>query len=613
MSPIRLALIASICLAICLAFLQTGQQGGALSRLEGQFLDLRFALRGEIDPPEDILILAIDDVALEKAQAFPLPRNIIAEAVKMASDGGARGIVLDLLLSGETGEDHVLENALGASENAALAISLTGAGSNSSPKLQQYLDRNSIPVIHNYLPNGPLGMMGPNPEFAAQALLGHVNLRLDDDGALRRFPVVLRQNDGPALPALAVVGARLQAGLGSDAVSLVSGEALILGPQRIPLDRENMAVLNYFGAGGTIQTVSISDVATADVSGKLVFIGATAEGYRDSFMSPFDTALPGVEALATLSANILDQSVLRRDQVTWVIDAVLAIVCGALSALFTSRPRVLGAVLGCGMIWGFGLGVLHLGFLNYLWLDGATLITALSMGSLLGFAARWETHRRRALNLSRYQSPQLVEILANEATPEFDGRTQQAAILFVDLADFTRRSAMIGSADTGVLLNRFHTLVNGAAKRCNGAVFFTAGDGAMIVFGLPKMAPDDCKRAIKCAQVLIAEIKADEVIGAVSHPTPVRIGAHSGEVYATVLGEEGRSTPTITGDVVNVASRLQEQAKTQGAILAMSDDIYQDAGCPDLPRVVRAGPVILRGRTQSLEIWLLHPPHSFYD
>ncbi|MEP6067274.1 MAG: CHASE2 domain-containing protein [Paracoccaceae bacterium] len=607
MTRVRLAIVASFCFATCLAFLQIGNQGGALSRLEGQLLDLRFALRGEIAAPQDIVILAIDDAALEKAQAFPFPRSIIADAIQTSAEKGAQAIVLDLLLSGSTDDDAALKDALANNEKTALAISLT-VNAPPAQLLESQLEKNSFVLVQNSLANGPNGILGPQLEFAEQAHLGHVNLRLDDDGTLRRFPVAVRHGDGAAIPALAVVAARLHAKLPTDALSLIAGETLVLGDRNIPLNRNNMAFLNHFGPRGTINTVSISEVASADLDGKLVFIGATAEGYRDSFVTPFDTALSGVEGLATLAANLLDQTTLRRDQTTWLMDAILAILGATVVAVAASRARPLVAALGSLTVWMGGLAALQAGFVAHLWLDAATMLTALTVGTLLGFAARWETNRRRALNLSRYQSPQLVEALANQTALEFDGRMQKAAILFVDLVDFTQRSAEIGSAASGKLLNRFHTIINDVAQHWNGVVSYTAGDGAMIIFGLPQVAADDAKRALGCANDLLTRIGADDIIAVASSPSSVRIGAHSGDVFATVLGEKGRSTPTVTGDVVNTASRLQEQAKTQGAILAMSDEIYQESGRPDFSGLVHAGPITLRGRTKSLDLLLVKRP-----
>ncbi len=101
--------------------------------------------------------------------------------------------------------------------------------------------------------------------------MGHVNLRLDDDGTLRRIPLALRFGDtGPALPSLSVVASRLGAGLGPDALSLIYGETLILEDRRIPLTRDNSAVLNYFGPSGTIPTWSIAQVEAADLAGRVV-------------------------------------------------------------------------------------------------------------------------------------------------------------------------------------------------------------------------------------------------------------------------------------------------------------------------------------------------------
>ena len=557
-------------------------------------------------PPSNVVILAIDDLSLDQAQEFPLPRNAIGEAIETAYRNGAGAVVLDLLLSGPTENDDALKAALIKNDGTAIALSLMEGSPSPSSELLKAIEKSSFAVVKNHLPSGPSGVLDTQLEFVENARLGHVNLRLDDDGALRRIPVGLRLGDGPALPSLAVIAAEVQANSGGGSI-LTSGKMLHLGGRNIPLTRDNMVVLNYFGSRGTIETYPIVHANKIDFAGRVVFIGATADGYRDAFKTPFDTALPGVEALATLTANILSGNALRHDQTTWLMGASLAIIAATLAAFATSLSRLNHIVLCGGAVWLGALATLHAAFLGNLWLDAATVIAALIVGTSLGFSARWESHRRRALNLSRYQSPQMVEALANSPTPEFAGRMQDAAILFVDLADFTRRSAAIGPVETGKLLNRFHTMINAVAQKWNGVVSYTAGDGAMIVFGLPHAASDDGRRAVSCAVELLEQVKGDTEFGTVRHPTPVRIGGHFGEVYGVVLGDQGRSTPTVTGDVVNAASRLQEQAKTEGAVMVLSDALYRTAGSPKLVRLRLAAPVELRGRTQRLAIWVVDP------
>jgi adenylate cyclase len=603
-TSVRLAIAGSVCFAIVLSLLQLGDQGNALSRFEGQLLDIRFALRGELPPPDDIAILAIDDLSLDQAQAFPLPRDVIGMAISSAYQSGARAVVLDLLLSGETENDDALEQALAEHDRTAIALSLMDGSPAPQQDMRAQIERSSFAIVKNRLPAGPSGVLSPQQEFAENAQLGHVNVRLDDDGALRRIPVALRLGDGPAVPSLAVIASEMQ--VNSEMV-LVSGQTAQLADREIPLTRENMAIMNYYGPSGTIETHSITRANQVDFSDKVVFIGATADGYRDAFKTPFDTSLPGVEALATLAANVLAQNALHRDQTTWVLGAVLAIGAAGFCSFATSLTRLRQVALGGAGVWIMALGALQASFIGNLWLDGATVIAALLIATVLGFSARWETHRRRAANLSQYQSPQLVETLANDSAPEFDGRMQDAAILFIDLADFTRRSAAIGPSETGKLLNRFHTMINAAAQHWSGVVSYTAGDGAMIVFGLPKAETDDGLRAVRCAIAILEKVEIDPVFGATDHPTPVRIGGHCGEVYGVVLGDEGRFTPTVTGDVVNTASRLQEQAKKLGSVMVFSDALFKTAGQPELPKIRRADAVTLRGRSTSLAIWAIDP------
>ncbi|WP_162798440.1 CHASE2 domain-containing protein [Sulfitobacter sp. SK012] len=605
MTPIRRAIVASFYFAIVFAWLQPGNQGGALSRFEGRLLDIRFTLRGERPSPADVIILAIDDAAFEKAQTFPLPRTDIGKAIEIATQKGAKAVVLDLLLVGETADDAALASALAAAVNPSIALSLMDEGTPPLGPIADKIADSSFALARNPVPAGPKGTLGPEFSFAQHAQLGHVNLMLEDDGALRRIPVALRLGDqGPVLPSLAVVAARLQSGADPSDMTLISGEMLILGNQRIPLDRQNRAALNFFGPAGTIETWSITRAAEADLAGKLIFIGATSEGYKDAFLTPFDPALPGVEALATMAANVLSQTTLRRDETTWVIDTLLAMIAGLLAAWLASRSNAWVAGIGTLALWSVGLAGLQTALSWNMWLDGATLIGALSIGAILGFAGRWVENKQRAANLSRYQSPQMIEALAAQANPEFDGRMQNAAVLFVDIANFTHQSTQMTPAETGRFLNRFHTIINAVSAQWGGMIPSTAGDGAMIVFGLPNAERDDAARALACADDLLGKFAGTDATAPQNQSIPVRIGGHFGEVYAVILGEEGRSTPTVTGDIVNAASRLQEEAKTHHAVLAISNALYLAAGQPKVAGLTYAGPTLLRGQAKEVDIWL---------
>jgi adenylate cyclase len=87
-----------------------------------------------------------------------------------------------------------------------------------------------------------------------------------------------------------------------------------------------------------------------------------------------------------------------------------------------------------------------------------------------------------------------------------------------------------------------------------------------------------------------------------------KIGAHFGTIVASRLGDGGRQQITATGDTVNVASRLMEVAASNGAEIAISNDLLHSAGRDSAPFMEGKleGPIdtSLRGRAGSLPVWL---------
>jgi len=97
------------------------------------------------------------------------------------------------------------------------------------------------------------------------------------------------------------------------------------------------------------------------------------------------------------------------------------------------------------------------------------------------------------------------------------------------------------------------------------------GDGLMALFGAPTATPLDASNALNAAvdmQRRIIEINIDlkaegfQEIG-------VGIGLHTGEATVGYIGSDRRSEYTAIGDTVNLASRLESNAK--GGQILLSD------------------------------------------
>ena len=141
-----------------------------------------------------------------------------------------------------------------------------------------------------------------------------------------------------------------------------------------------------------------------------------------------------------------------------------------------------------------------------LWLS----LVAPSLAGLVAVAAveamrvTAEQRQRRRLerqrnNLARYFAPSVVERLARADRPAELERTQDAAVMFVDIVGFTRLSEPMPPAEAMTLLREFHLRVEQAVFAEGGMVEKFAGDGALACFGVPD--PDPAAAAQEMAEV----------------------------------------------------------------------------------------------------------------
>src|SRR5262249_19951512 len=90
-----------------------------LTAIETTLYDLHFTLRGPQRPGDEVVIVAVDGKSLAAVGRSPWPRSTLAKLVTGLSDGGAKVIALDILLSepevsGELRVAHELSGRLDA-------------------------------------------------------------------------------------------------------------------------------------------------------------------------------------------------------------------------------------------------------------------------------------------------------------------------------------------------------------------------------------------------------------------------------------------------------------------------------------------------------------------
>ena len=184
---------------------------------------------------------------------------------------------------------------------------------------------------------------------------------------------------------------------------------------------------------------------------------------------------------------------------------------------------------------------------------------ALAVRRARSLVARQLEVERERTNLTRYFSPNMIDSLANVDRPLGAVRSQQAAVLFTDIVDFTRLSETLPPDHTMELLRDYHSRMVEAVFAHDGTLDKFIGDEVMATFGTPTPGSRDATNSLACAlamQKAIARWNRERRQGSAPE-IKVGVGLHYGPVVLGDIGAEQRFEFAVIGDTVNVASRLE--------------------------------------------------------
>jgi adenylate cyclase len=251
--------------------------------------------------------------------------------------------------------------------------------------------------------------------------------------------------------------------------------------------------------------------------------------------------------------------------------------------------------------------------------------------ALANVAKLREMERRRVAaerarnNLSRYFSPNIVELLASQDEPLGAGRRETVAILFADIVAFTQMAELMAPEDVLALLREFHTRMTEQIFSSGGTVDQYMGDGIVAVFGTPAASRNDAANALACAQTMLDALERwnHERERKGEAPLAIGIGVNYGPVVLGDVGSEHSMSFTAIGDTVNTAARLQVLTRSLKTPLVVGDAVIRavqtlspEIAAERILRLEDQGEHILRGRTSPVRLWTskvkwIHQPTPF--
>ena len=614
---------------------------GFINRLDNIIYDarMRLTMPDTVDPR--IVILDIDEKSLQQVGRWPWPRDTMARLVDELFDKYHVALL---------GFDVVFAEADYSSGIRALD-KLAAHQLKDVPKFQQLyssmrpeLDNDALfakaikgrPVVLGYyfnsdkdarrtgaipapvLPKGAFaghnvrittwrGYGGNLPEFEKNAAAaGHFNPIVDDDGVVRRVPM-LAELDGAYYESLSLAMVRTYIALenggrlprvepGFAPQSMInkgySGlEWLQVGPLRIPVDASASVLVPFRGDKFSFPYVSLADVLSGRVDpkilrGKIALVGTTAPGLLDLRSTPVDSVFPGVEIHANLISGMFDGTLKQKPPYMLGAEVLLLLFAGVLLAVLIP---MLSAVWATSVT--FAAVALIVGLDLELWLQAnmvlplasslLMIVTLYTVDMAYGYFVESRSKRQFTELFGQYVPPELVDKMARD--PEkysMEGREEVLTVLFSDVRDFTTISESLSARDLSAYINDYLTAMSLEIRAQHGTLDKYVGDAIMAFWGAPVEDPAHARNGVLTAlEMQRRAVTLNQEFRAKGWPEfHIGIGVNSGRMRVGDMGSRLRKAYTVMGDPVNLGSRLEGLTKTYGLDNLVGEDTRRMIG-----------------------------------
>jgi serine/threonine-protein kinase len=330
------------------------------ARIELEYLDHLFRVRGPKQPRSDVTIVAVDepdatDPPMPVAAASP--RELQAKLVRTLAPYAPKRVVFDDIFDGNSSaldSDSALATAIESLPTVLGVASISSSSPSTQVPVEQRISR-------------------PSDMLAEKALgIADVTLPLSF-GRVWDLPLS-KSETFPEVPFLSEAASR-------------------------PLLKEGRpgarSLLNHYGPTGTIPTVPYGVVVSSErplprevFKDKIVFVGFTQRGAtertpRRVFATPFDSVTSSTELHATATSNLLSRDWISRLPIQWEFCAQFVLTAGAVLVILLSTSSMLPVYIVGGLC-----GVVASHYLIFLLGLALPVVIPLMAGMLGGLLAR---------------------------------------------------------------------------------------------------------------------------------------------------------------------------------------------------------------------------------
>jgi adenylate cyclase len=422
--------------------------------------------------------------------------------------------------------------------------------------------------------------------------IGYFNSLPDFDGVIRHTALTMRVGDR-YFPSLDASLAAIALGLKPQDIIPVTQtpeEGALLesvdfgGKVRVPVDGRGLMAINYLGRDHTFENLSIADIMNGrkdpELKGKIVIVGATAQGTFDQRVTPLNKITPGVETHANALENILSGRFLRRGLMVDLVEVAFALGLALLFAQVFARVKVTRAlpVLGASTaaVWAASSVAFWAGYAVFAALPLVELGSMFVLVTVFRYATEEKTKRQLRKAFQLYLNPEVMEeMLEQPQNLQLGGKEMELTVLFSDIRGFTTISEKLSPKALVHLLNEYLSPMTDIVFRRRGTLDKYIGDAVMAFFGAPVQtelhAANGCDTALEMIEALHRMREKWRIDDPSLPAVDIGIGINSGPMVVGNMGSSQRFNYTVMGDNVNLASRLEGLNREYGTHILVTE------------------------------------------
>lgn len=246
--------------------------------------------------------------------------------------------------------------------------------------------------------------------------------------------------------------------------------------------------------------------------------------------------------------------------------------------------------------------------------EAVGVTSVIAFAGAIGVGVAWALRRvalraRQGEVLERYVPETLMRALARTGDPERGVREEEVTLLMADVRGFTAMTEHLPPSEAVSLVNDYLAAVVAPLVAEGAIIDDYAGDGLLAHFEGEERA----QRALRAVEGMRSALERLNSGRPSRKPIRIGIAIHAGPVLIGTRGASGRLEYAVTGDAVNVTSRLEECNKQLDSIVVVS--LQALAGMPAPLTLGLAGPrdIALRGHERPIAVFYLPrvgPPHT---